>query len=363
MTKKTMKAIKTDKLKKALELVKPGLSNKEIVEQSTSFAFIKGNVVSYNDEISVRCPIDLDIEGAIPAEPLFAFVSRAPGEEISLKTEESEIKLRSGRARAGIRLERDVTLPLKELGQTESGDWIDVPDDFIPALKFCIRTASKDMTRPVLTCLHVTGRVVESSDNFRISRFRMNKRSGRYFPEPLLIPAKAVGELLKYQTPTQYHLTDGWIHFRLTEGAVFSSRRYQEKFPNVAKFLDQMKKEGNKLHLPELGDILTRAMIFTEEQLSPDEELVNVHIDQDKVRISANNEYGWFKESVKLSKRATKTRIDDPIRFTVHPGFLKEILSYSSKCSIGENAIKFDGKDKEKGTSWEYLVAIQQTTE
>ena len=44
-------------LQKALETVKPGLANKEMIEQATSFAFMKDKVVTYNDEISISYQI------------------------------------------------------------------------------------------------------------------------------------------------------------------------------------------------------------------------------------------------------------------------------------------------------------------
>jgi len=37
--------INKKELKEALEIVKPGLANKEMIEQSTSFAFLKGKVI------------------------------------------------------------------------------------------------------------------------------------------------------------------------------------------------------------------------------------------------------------------------------------------------------------------------------
>ena len=61
--------INRQNLQKALEIVKPGLSNKEIIEQTTSFAFIDGKVVTYNDEISICHPVEgLTLEGAVKAD-------------------------------------------------------------------------------------------------------------------------------------------------------------------------------------------------------------------------------------------------------------------------------------------------------
>jgi len=49
--------INKNELKNALEIVKPGLANKEIIDQSTSFAFMNDCIVTYNDEISVSHPV------------------------------------------------------------------------------------------------------------------------------------------------------------------------------------------------------------------------------------------------------------------------------------------------------------------
>jgi len=94
--------IKKDDLKRALEIVKPGLANKEIIEQSGSFAFIEGRVVTYNDEISVSHPIkDLEITGTIRAEELYKFLGKIKEEEIDVNCTESEIVLKCGRATTG----------------------------------------------------------------------------------------------------------------------------------------------------------------------------------------------------------------------------------------------------------------------
>ena len=65
-------------LLEALEKVKPGLANKELIEQSTSFAFIGDRVVTYNDEISVSHTVKglENMRGAIKAKTLYEFLAR-----------------------------------------------------------------------------------------------------------------------------------------------------------------------------------------------------------------------------------------------------------------------------------------------
>ena len=92
--------MKKAELIKALEAVRPGLANKEMIEQSTSFAFMKDRVVTYNDEISISYPIqDLDLTGAIKAEELYAFLSKAKTEDIDVEITDAEIRLKAGRER------------------------------------------------------------------------------------------------------------------------------------------------------------------------------------------------------------------------------------------------------------------------
>ena len=73
-------------LLKALEIVKPGLASKEIIQQTTSFAFIEGRVVTFNDEISISHPVpDLDIQGAVQADELYKFLKKTKADEIIAK--------------------------------------------------------------------------------------------------------------------------------------------------------------------------------------------------------------------------------------------------------------------------------------
>ena len=68
-------------LQTALEKVKPGLASRELIEQSTSFAFMGDRVVTYNDEISISHPVaGVDINGAVKAQALYDFVSEVKKE-------------------------------------------------------------------------------------------------------------------------------------------------------------------------------------------------------------------------------------------------------------------------------------------
>jgi len=90
--------IKKAELQKALELVKPGLAGKELIEQSTSFAFMGNRVVTYNDEISMSVPLveGFNLTGAVKAEELYKLLTKLKGDEITLELTENEIQITCG---------------------------------------------------------------------------------------------------------------------------------------------------------------------------------------------------------------------------------------------------------------------------
>ena len=100
----------------ALETVKPGLSNKEMIEQATSFAFLGDRIVTYNDEISISHPVqNLNIEGAVQAEELYKLLSKLKKEDIEITTIDNELQIKCGRTKAGLTLQQEIKLPLEEI--------------------------------------------------------------------------------------------------------------------------------------------------------------------------------------------------------------------------------------------------------
>ena len=85
----------------ALSAVRPGLANKEVMEQSCSFVFDGGMVCTYNDEIAVSHPVPEGISGAVRASELFSLLSKFPDEEIGVEVTEAELVV-SGKKRKEI---------------------------------------------------------------------------------------------------------------------------------------------------------------------------------------------------------------------------------------------------------------------
>lgn len=328
-------------LQKALEKVRPGLAGKEIIEQSTSFAFMGGRVITYNDEISISHPVkDLNVTGAVKAQSLYAFLGKIKRDEIILEWEENQVVIKAGRSKAGLVLEQEIKLPVEEVG--EIGKWAELPTGFLNALRFCYPCCSKDMSRPILTCVYVKEKEIQASDSFQIVKYQLEKK----IPvKPFLLPASAAHELVKYKV-REVAEGQGWYHFKTEDGTIFSSRVFDGEFPSIAKFL---KFDGVEIAFPKTSiQALDRAQVFAKNSdFAGIMATVEVEVSKDQIKFASKDESGWFEETIKTSYKG------DKIKFITGAGFLINLLTHSSSsCVYGENRIKFNGEN------WTHVIAV-----
>ena len=314
------------KLVTALDQVVPGLAGKEIIEQTHSFIFKDGEVLTFNDEISVRFPINIGIEGAVKASEFHKLISKLKDTEIELTQEKGEIRVKGKRTRAGISMESEISMPLDEIQPPEK--WDKLPKDFGDAVSFCLFSVSTDMTKPILRCLSVKGSRIISSDDFRITKHRIKKIAKEF-----LIPGSVARQLIPYK-PVKYAIVEGWLHFKNEEGVIFSCRTYQEKYPNVTKFLDV---EGVEVVLPKkLPAILERAGIFTKTKFEQDS-CVKILIKKGKIIVKGKGDSGWMRESCNIKYKG------EPVEFIINHEFFAQTLELLRKATIGDTSLKLTG--------------------
>lgn len=332
-------------LLEALAIVKPGLAGKEIIEQTTSFAFLNGQVITYNDEISIAHPVPgLEISGAVKAEELYKLMSRMRDGEINISATDNEVLIQSGKAKAGLTLQSEIVLPLYEVSSAKN--WIKLPDGFYNALNMTTPCCAKDMSRPVLTGVYVGGSVGEvvAADNVKIMRYQIPKSAIGEF----IMPGNSAKELLKYTNIVEKAQANAWAHFRTTEGTVFSCRLFNDddNYP-ISETRRHLDFAGQAIKLPKnLGVILDRAAVFAKQDHMSDEE-VDVMLENKKMVIRGQSQFGWFEEE-------TKVRYDgERILFVAHPAILKEASERINSCVLGDDRMKFVGND------WEHVICLK----
>lgn len=332
-------------LQTALEKVRPGLANRELIEQATSFAFMAGRVVTYNDEISISHPLmdslsGSDMQGAIKADALYEFLNRVNKEEIDLSWEGNQLQITAGRAKAGLLFEAEVCLPVQEVG--EIGDWHDLPQGFVDGVNFCRPCCSRDMSRPIFTCLNVDGKLITATDAYQIIRYEMPGE----FPVPaVLIPATAVQELTKYDIQ-QVATGQNWLHFRTEDETVFSCRVFEGEFPDVTQHFQIT--NGTEIQFPSKTtmEALERAQVFAQQPSnSGDLAIVSLNLQEKELVLQARGTSGWFQETVRTKYAGT------PIEFSIGIDFLLDLLNRIPACIYDGNKILFQGEN------WKHVVA------
>ena len=332
--------IKKEALTKALTLVKPGLANKEIIEQSTSFVFTKGSVRTFNDEISISHPVkDLDLEGAVNADEFYRFISKVKRDEIEIELKENQLYFTAARTKAGLTLQEEITLPLESIGK--KGNWKHLPDDFSYYLSLAIGACSNDMSRPILTCVNITqeGKII-GSDSYCL----MTCEIGEKIPiDDFLLPASSALEVLKIQ-PTQIAEGDGWVHFRNKDKTEISCRTFEDSYPDTSAYETV---EGVELTFPKsMLQKLELARVFAKRDHILDEEVI-ITVRNNRMTIKAKSETGWIEDEANMRYD------DDPVRFSITPYLLEDILKGTHDFVLSENAAMFSG------AGWKYITMLR----
>jgi DNA polymerase III sliding clamp (beta) subunit (PCNA family) len=335
--------ISRKELQTALEVVKPGLAAKEIIEQSTSFAFFGGQVITYNDEVCISYPVPgLNLTGAVEGEKLYALLAKWEKEEVDIEDLEGSLILKAGRSRACLVFQSELKLPFQDV---ERGikSWEDLPAEFVDAISFLKEFCGNDLGRPVLTCVHVTREgILEASDNYRVIRHTMECGIG---VDGFLIPSPSISVAVRIQ-PVQIARSPGWVHFKSEEGAVVSCRVLEnDRFPTITHVLNYEKEE---IQLPRtLGEALLRADVFSKREFLLDETVV-LTLSEKRIKIRAEAPgKGWFEEELNL-------RYDGAPRVLyITPYLLKNVLPKSSKVLIGDNRMTLCGD------RWECVVCLK----
>lgn len=320
--------VNKEQLLKALAQVKPGLSNNEMLEQSTHFCFSPNSIRTYNDQISVTYKIDTGISGTIPATKFYQLIQKLPERDLEIEMKEGNVMIQSGRSSSHILTQEQINIPVIDPDQIKG--WSPLPEDFCESLSFCSFSASRDMTRPSFTCIHIKGDTTESFDNFRGT---IKKLSGK-INDDFLLPATVANELIKY-SPIKYAVMDNWIHFINEEGTLFSSRTVDDVFPEILPLFEF---DGVSISLSDkVQEIVDRIQVLATAEFEQDR-VIKMTINKGKLTCRGEGDLGWIQEYTKVDYKG------DIIEISIHPTFLYQILKYSTDIMIGDGRALFEGK-------------------
>ena len=318
--------VNREALLKSLKVAGIGLTGREILEQSNSFVFHGGEVVSFNDEVLVRAPSPLAIDAVVVAEDFLKLLARFPDEDIEIQKRESEIVIKGKRKSAGISCSNEFLLPYDSVPKPEG--WSKITEGLLGRMQQAARTCGRDAAQYQTTCVHLTSTVVEACDNYRF--FRSEGDTG--IKTDLLVPAICINSLAGLRF-TRASVGKGWLYFRTANKEEIAVRCSHEKYSNDVEVLLDMK-DAEKVSLPSnLEEMVGRAEVMNEDA---HDARVSVAIDDGELKITSRKDTGWYRESRRVKYKGR------PLSFDIHPQFLVEVLQRTHDVLVGNGRMKLE---------------------
>jgi hypothetical protein len=323
-----------------LDGVSPGLSNKDLIEQATCFAFLGGRVYSHNDETFCIAshPYGKEFAGAVPAKPLLEILRKLPDDELDIAMTATALTIKGKGGRKGeIRCEAEVLLAADKLERPKT--WTPLPEDFVEAVDLVQGCASRDGEISQV-CIHVAPNWVEACDDVQLCRYKV--KTG--LKQGVLLRRESVRHIVTLGM-TEFAEGQSWFHFRNPDKLQLSCRRYLEEYPDWSEFL---KVDGESLDLPKgLKETLERAVIFLDET-EEDARRVRVELMPGKFRVSGEGVHGKWSEPKKTNYAGR------PLSFRASPTMLTEISTKFNSCEATEDRLKIDGG------KWRFIACLDK---
>jgi len=335
-TRKNMR-LNREQLLNDLEMVKGGVSPREFIEQSSSFCFRDGLLMTFNDEVACKKETCLKgITGAVQASSLTAILSKLPDEDLDVEeNDKGELEFRGKRKRFAVTKDAEIFLPIDRVEVPEK--WRSLPPEFTEAVGLVKHCVSTNENHFILTCVHLHPEYIEACNNLQLLRVSINTG----LKEPVLVRGTSL-EHLVHLGMDKIALTSAWIHFKNQTGLIYSCRRYMEEYPPLEALL---KVEGHKIIVPKgLAESTDRAAVFAEDKEG--DPLVKVSLKDGMIRIRGEGLTGWYKEVRKTTYKGP------PMAFVIAPELLKHISEKYSDARISKDKLKVEG-----GT-WQYVTVL-----
>ena len=322
-----------------LNFVKIGVEQRGSLTEEFSHLFFDGEFVfSFNDKMCVLCPLAFPINGSIVADKFVNLLSKVEQETFNVAVSEGEIVVEAGLFSFGLAYvpPGEYHNVVKEIGVVNIKEWKEMSQELRDVIVHSSYCSSRDITRPDLLSVFVSGKDVLATDRFRVNWFELSKP----IEGELVVPV-SVGSQLNNYNVTHYHVDANWVHFK-GEDFYISCRLVGAKFPEkqCKEFFETV--IGDTFELPgELSKVVQRAMIIESDVIDLDKK-VTVKIEEDRIVCRSVSEgVGWFNEVVLLNKKISEK---EQISFVINPVFFVEVLRRTNKISfVGENAFLFVG--------------------
>lgn len=334
-----------EKILRAFEEVQPGLSTREITDQSSCFVFKGGRVITYNEEVfcSAKSTLPKELEGGVEADKLTQFLRKLKDPEITLSFSDNTLKVK-GTKREGIEFpfRKEILLPLDQV--EVAGKWRKIHKEFADAVNIVQQSASQDQSEQITSCIHIHPKFIEASDGRQLTRYKI--KTG--VEKPFLVRRDSI-KFIATVSLKEISETEKCIHFRSDTGLIISARRYMDQYQDMSAAL---KEEGEPIILPKgLTDAMEKCELVT--QVDKDNNFATIHLTKGEIKVTGISQAGRYWKTFKNVKYNGKD-----LKFKIPPKLMGEILRRHTDCEITDSF-----RVKINGGKFTYMAALIQENE
>lgn len=285
---------------KMLEVLKqclPGIERGSIlIEGSDAFLFANNRIYSFNKTVAVSVPIDMENWiGAVKAMDFFKLISKLNAPVISCEIDDSKLKLVAGRTKASIKLIESRVLEHIDSLELESQEFVELPETFYEALRLCKISGNGTPYRGIF----ISGKDIVSTDQSRINHYELESELPTVW-----IDDPSINELMKLAKASSMAVSAGWAHFKLENGAIFSTRiKDPSQYPKdilVEKIQAiQCHCELSALELPrKLPEALERVSVLAFDSKDASSSPIKMVVNSEGIQLYAENPSGSIEDSI-----------------------------------------------------------------
>lgn len=313
--------IKTKKFLEILRLLSPGLARKEIIEGSTHFIFTENAISTFNDRVYLSHPLPgCDFVCSIKAQGLYKTVQGIKVKddedvmELNFDKDNSEFKIKATKTSAKLKAVLNPTI-LETIEDIQDLDkdtikYEPIMPGFNEGVALCLFSVSKNKNYGPYANVGVIGDHVFSTDNLRISQYKLGSKTNEAF----LIPLSVAMELANFKV-AEYYIGPKWAHLLNAEGVSFSFRKGEGIFSDLsAHFVDP----GDKvIQIPKATAEMIQSAVFMCEGIALTDKVVSLSFGDGVIKCkSEHKDIGSIEKEIDFTYNEKLEILVNPVLFS-----------------------------------------------
>ena len=326
-----MKTMLANELKDVLSIMNLAAGTDRNVENGNKVYFTGKKIYIFSGDAYISKDLETDFKGGVDTNLLEDIIDKYGLSEIELDRKENEIIVKKKRSISKLVVDDSDHHP--SIKFSEETEWRKVPADFTSLLDQAFTLTGNNFTEPSKTCIHINARKMEASDGLRFGIFKMKGM----ISDDIFIRKDFVKILSKFE-PKDYRLADSWICFTNEKNYFLAIRKISiTDYPNLEEIFQGLKKSSEIELQDKIISSLERAGLFLRNEMEMDR-YIKLEAKEGKIHIFTQTKAGTYKDKFNCAEGIE-------FEISINPKYLVEMIYYSNKISIGDQAVCCETKN------------------